>query len=69
MIRNEPRVRDDERTVAYYIAAAAALEGLPLEPAWRPSVAAHFMALLAAARRVEAAPLDERVEAAAIFEP
>ena len=37
--------------------------------AWRASIAAHFKALRAAARLVEAAVLDERVETAPTFTP
>lgn len=56
----------DER--AAYVAAAAALLRLPLDPAWASGIADNFGVLNAAAERVAAFPLPDEAEAAPVFE-
>lgn len=53
---------------AAYVAAAAALLGLPLDPAWAASVGDNLAVLRAAAERVAAFPLPDEAEAAPVFE-
>ena len=53
---------------ATYVAAAAALLGLPLDPAWAASVVDNFTVLKAAADRVAAFSLPDEAEAAPVFE-
>ena len=51
-----------------YAAAAAALLGLPLDPAWTGPVTANLRVLAAAAGLVEGFPLPDEAEAAPVFE-
>ncbi|MGU3545594.1 AtzG-like protein [Methylobacterium sp. A52T] len=51
-----------------YAAAAAALLGLTLDPAWIAPVTANLRVLAAAAELVEAFPLADAIDAAPRFE-
>ncbi len=51
-----------------YIAAAAAMLGLTIEPEWLPQVRAALAGTNAAAQLVEAFALDDEAEPAAVFE-
>ena len=49
--------------------AAIALFEIPVEPPWREAAHANFAAIAAAARLVEAFPLDDEAEYAPVFTP
>jgi len=49
----------DREALAAYVDQAAALQGLTLDPAWRPAVIAHLGRILGAAALVEQFPLPE----------
>lgn len=51
-----------------YVAAAAVLIGIPLDPAWARSVNDNLVVLEAAAERVAAFALPDEAEAAPVFE-
>lgn len=60
---------DDAHALEAHLDAATALLGLTVASDWRPSVLAHLSATMAAARLVEAFPLDDEAEPAPIFTP
>jgi hypothetical protein len=60
--------KDDEATLDQYITASAALLGIPIEPAWMPSVRGALLATTRATQFVEAFPLPQEAEPASVFE-
>lgn len=50
-----------------YIAAAAELLAIPLDPAWTGAIGANLTVLRGAADLVAGFPLDDAVEAAPVF--
>jgi len=54
-------------TLDTYLDGAARALGLPIEPAWRPSVKANLETLLAFAELVEAFPLPEEIAPAPVY--
>jgi hypothetical protein len=52
-----------------YIDAAASVAGLAIDPAHRPGVLANFERIAQLAALIMEFPLDERVEAAPVFQP
>jgi hypothetical protein len=51
------------------IDAMAPLVGIPVDPAFRPGVAANLALIATMAALVDGAPLDEREEPAAVYRP
>ena len=51
-----------------YIDAAAAVLGLPIDPAWKPAVRANLVVSLKMARMVQEFPLPDEIEPANIYE-
>lgn len=51
-----------------YIDAAAAVLGLPIDPAWKPAVRASLDVSLKMARMVQEFPLPDEIEPASIYE-
>lgn len=51
-----------------YIDAAAAVLGLPIEPAWKPAVRENLDVSLKMARMVQEFPLPDEIEPASVYE-
>jgi hypothetical protein len=62
---SQPALSDE--LVARQIDDVAQLLDLQIEPSWRPSIQSHLKVLLTAARLVLDTPLDDHIEAAAIY--
>ena len=52
----------------FYIDAAAAVLGLPIEPAWKPAVRENLDVSLKMARMVQEFPLPDEIEPASVYE-
>ena len=50
-----------------YIDAVAGALGLPIDAAWKPTIAANLAVTLKMARLVEEFPLPDEAEAASVF--
>ena len=61
-----PTLPDDAALLAY-IDAATALNGIPLDPAWRGEVLANLRAIGNSARMVLSFPLEDEAEPAPVF--
>ena len=57
----------DDAALARIMDATAPLLGIAIEPAWRDAVVANLKAVSAAARLVQAFPLDDELEPAPVF--
>ena len=57
----------DDATAGAVIDAAAALHGIPLDPAWHADAAANLKAIAGAFRLVAEFPLDDELEPAPVF--
>jgi 1-carboxybiuret hydrolase subunit AtzG-like protein len=58
----------DSTSLDAYIAAAARVLELPIDPAWQPSVRANLELTLRLAAVVAAFPLPDEADAAPVFE-
>jgi hypothetical protein len=63
----QPEAPRFDETVAAFIDAAAALQGLTIAPDWREGVATHFKVTAAAAALVLSHPLPDELDAAPVF--
>ena len=61
-----PPLPDDAAMLAY-LDAAAVLEGIPTDPAWRGEILANMRAIANAARAVLAFPLEDEAEPGPVF--
>ncbi|MFC0389383.1 DUF4089 domain-containing protein [Muricoccus vinaceus] len=61
-----PPLPDDAAMLAY-LDAAAVLQGIPVDPAWRGDVLANMRAVAGAARAVLSFPLEDEAEPAPVF--
>jgi hypothetical protein len=59
----------DDAALGAYIDAAAPVLGLIVSGDWRRDVLLHLKTITAAARLVQAYPLDEALETAPVFRP
>ncbi|WP_246725408.1 DUF4089 domain-containing protein [Beijerinckia sp. L45] len=57
----------DDAALGGYIDAAAPMLGLIVAADWRPDVLLHLKAITAAARLVQAYPLDDALEPAPVY--
>ncbi|WP_458098158.1 DUF4089 domain-containing protein [Roseomonas sp. WA12] len=63
---DHPSLPDDAALLAY-LDGAAALHGIPVDPAWRTEVLVNLKAVANAARLVLSAPLGDEAEPAPVF--
>ncbi len=58
----------DDSVLGAYVDSAGVFLGLPIEPAWRDQILFHLKTIGAAARLIEAFPLDDTIEPAPVYE-